>query len=175
MENQTPIKPKKERTPAQIEAFNKAKEKRLEVLRLKKEAYKRFEDKIDILTNGKQYIDEVDKEKTNLNDKKKQLDDLVGENNKFENMIKEAQQKKKEYAKKTIFSDSEDEIVLKKPKKKDVKEVIEKVKPKKKIVYKYISEDESEEEEIIYKPKKQYLPKTNVIPEKPLINQIRFF
>ena len=117
-----PVKPKRQISDAQREHLNKIRE-----LAMKKKA------ELKEITLKSKLAKTVPKQ-----DLAKQYDEYV------ENKVKE--KTKKEEVKKEVVSDSEPEVIVKKPK------------PKKKIVY--VSESESEEEEVIVKKKTKAKPQT---------------
>jgi hypothetical protein len=119
-----PVKPKRQISDAQREHLNKIRE-----LAMKKKA------ELKEITLKSKLAKTVPKQ-----DLAKQYDEYV------ENKVKE--KTKKEEVKKEVVSDSEPEVIVKKPK----------PKPKKKIVY--VSESESEEEEVIVKKKTKAKPQT---------------
>ena len=123
-----PVKPKRQISDAQREHLNKIRE-----LAMKKKA------ELKEITLKSKLAKTVPKQ-----DLAKQYDEYV------ENKVKE--KTKKEEVKKEVVSDSEPEVIVKKPK------------PKKKIVY--VSESESEEEEVIVKKSK---PKTKAQPLEHLV------
>jgi glucan-binding YG repeat protein len=125
-----PVKPKRQISDAQREHLNKIRE-----LAMKKKA------ELKEITLKSKLAKTVPKQ-----DLAKQYDEYV------ENKVKE--KTKKEEVKKEVVSDSEPEVIVKKPK----------PKPKKKIVY--VSESESEEEEVIVKKSK---PKTKAQPLEHLV------
>ena len=118
-----PVKPKRQISDAQREHLNKIRE-----LAMKKKA------ELKEITLKSKLAKTVPKQ-----DLAKQYDEYV------ENKVKE--KTKKEEVKKEVVSDSEPEVIVKKPK------------PKKKIVY--VSESESEEEEVIVKKSKPKAIKSN--------------
>ena len=123
-----PVKPKRQISDTQREHLNKIRE-----LAMKKKA------ELKEITLKSKLAKTVPKQ-----DLAKQYDEYV------ENKVKE--KTKKEEVKKEVVSDSEPEVIVKKPK------------PKKKIVY--VSESESEEEEVIVKKSK---PKTKAQPLEHLV------
>ena len=127
-EEPKPVKPKRQISDAQREHLNKIRE-----LAMKKKA------ELKEITLKSKLAKTVPKQ-----DLAKQYDEYV------ENKVKE--KTKKEEVKKEVVSDSEPEVIVKKPK------------PKKKIVY--VSESESEEEEVIVKKSK---PKTKAQPLEHLV------
>ena len=122
-----PVKPKRQISDAQREHLNKIRE-----LAMKKKA------ELKEITLKSKLAKTVPKQ-----DLAKQYDEYV------ENKVKE--KTKKEEVKKEVVSDSEPEVIVKKPK------------PKKKIVY--VSESDSEEEVIVKKSK----PKTKAQPLEHLV------
>ena len=120
-EESKPVKPKRQISDAQREHLNKIRE-----LAMKKKA------ELKEITLKSKLAKTVPKQ-----DLAKQYDEYV------ENKVKEKTKTKKEEVKEVV-SDSEPEVIVKKPK------------PKKKIVY--VSESESEEEEVIVKKKTKAKP-----------------
>jgi hypothetical protein len=144
-------KTKKERSPKQIEALEKGRQKRLELTRLKNEAFKKFQDKIERTDDAKQIIDEINNEEESIKQKKQKYDDLIRQQNDIDVLLKQqedAMKKKKALKKQPIEEESSDEeVIVLKNKKKDTKT------KKKKIIYQD-DDDDDEEEEIEYVPKK---------------------
>ena len=124
-EEPKPVKPKRQISDAQREHLNKIRE-----LAMKKKA------ELKEITLKSKLAKTVPKQ-----DLAKQYDEYV------ENKVKE--KTKKEEVKKEVVSDSEPEVIVKKPK------------PKKKIVY--VSESESEEEEVIVKKKTKPKPLEHLV------------
>jgi hypothetical protein len=157
-------KTKKERSPKQIEALEKGRMKRLELTRLKNEAFKKFQDKIERTDDAKQIIDEINNEEQSIKQKKQKYDDLIRQQNDMDVLLKQQEdnlKKKKALKKQPIEEQSSDEeVIVLKNKKKDIK-------PKKKKIIYQDDDDEDEEEEIEYVPKKAI----NKHPKKQAIIQ----
>lgn len=145
-------KTKKDRSPKQIEALEKGRMKRLELSKLKNEAFKKFQDKIERTDDAKQIIDEINNEEESIKQKKQKYDDLMKQHNDMDVLLKQQEdaiKKKKTLKKQPIEQESSDEeVIILKNKKKDKK-------PKKKtIIYQDDDDESDEEEEIEYIPKK---------------------